>query len=390
MTGIWELSGLIQTGRFMDKRKFIPLASPDINDEDIAEVVRVLKSGMLVQGPEVEELENRIANFIGVKHCIAASNGTATLHMSLIALGIGKGDEVIVPAFSYIASANVIELTGATSVFVDIDIATFNIQTSAIEAAITPKTKAIIVVHEFGLSANISEIVRIAEQHGIIVIEDAACALGATENGRKVGSFGIVGSFSLHPRKAISSGEGGLITTNDTSLNDKLRILRNHGIKVSGGKMDFVAAGFNYRMTDFQAVLVSSQLKRLEGILETRNRLAEVYFNELDSSCLQLPSTPVGYNHTCQTFHVLLPDQVDQQDVISRLRAREVGTNYGAQCIPSQTYYFEKYRLDSSKMFPNALRAFQKGLALPLYEKLTKEDIGYVSKQLNEILSKKV
>lgn len=374
----------------MVSHKFIPLASPDINDEDIGEVVRVLKSGMLVQGPEVENLEKRIAAFIGVKHCIAASNGTATLHLSLIAMGIGAGDEVIVPAFSYIATANVVELTGATSVFVDIDIETFNIKTGDLERAITSRTKAIIVVHEFGLAADISRIKLIADKKGIPVIEDAACALGATQNDKQVGSFGRVGSFSLHPRKAISSGEGGLITTDDEGLADTLRILRNHGIRMSNGKMDFVAAGFNYRMTDFQAVLVSSQLKRLPDILKIKKELAEVYFKEIDASKLQLPTIPKGFNHTWQTFHVLLPEDLDQMQVISQLRTRGIGTNYGAQCIPYQTYFAEKYKLNCSTEFPNALRAFKKGLALPIYEKLSGGDIKYISHQLNEITSKQV
>ena len=374
----------------MHNNKFIPLASPDITDSDITEVVRVLKSGMLVQGPEVEQLERKIASFIGVKHCIAASNGTATLHMSLIAMGIGPGDEVIVPAFSYIATANVVELTGAICRFVDINIQTFNINADAIEKAISPKTKAIIVVHEFGLSADISKIISIADKHRIPVIEDAACALGATEDEKNVGSFGRVGSFSLHPRKAISSGEGGLITTNDTDLSDKLRILRNHGIRMRDGKMDFVAAGFNYRMTDFQAVLVTSQLKRLPEILNVKSGLAKVYFEELDPSRLQLPSVPAGRRHTWQTFHVLLPDDLDQMQVISQLRSRGVGTNYGAQCIPYQTYYAEKYKLDSAALFPNALKSFKKGLALPIYEKLSVKDIKYISQQLNDITSKRV
>jgi perosamine synthetase len=374
----------------MDSNKFIPLASPDINDSDISEVVRVLKSGMLVQGPEVEQLEKSIASLIGVKHCIAAANGTATLHMSLLAMGVGSGDEVIVPAFSYIATANVVELTGAKCVFVDIDIETFNINARAIEKAITQNTKAIIVVHEFGLAADITKIRSIADKHGIPVIEDAACALGATQNDRHVGSFGRVGSFSLHPRKAISSGEGGLITTDDAELSEKLRILRNHGISMNNGKMDFVAAGFNYRMTDFQAVLVTSQLKRLPDILKVKSELAAVYFEELNSTRIQLPTVSAGCNHTWQTFHVLLPDDLDQMQVISQLRSRGIGTNYGAQCIPYQTYYTEKYKLDSDALFPNALRSFKKGLALPIYEKLSARDIRHVSQQLNEITSKKV
>lgn len=374
----------------MDSNRFIPLASPDINDSDIREVVRVLKSGMLVQGPEVEQLEKKIASFIGVEHCIAASNGTATLHLSLIAMGIGPGDEVIVPAFSYVATANVVELVGATCVFVDIDIETFNINADAIERAITPKTKAVIVVHEFGLSAEISTIRSIADKHQIPVIEDAACALGATHHEKNVGSFGKAGSFSLHPRKAISSGEGGLITTDDAALSEKLRILRNHGIRMKDGKMDFVAAGFNYRMTDFQAVLVTSQLKRLPDILKIKSELADVYFEELDPTRIQLPSIPSGSKHTWQTFHVLLPDDLDQMKVISQLRSHGIGTNYGAQCIPDQTYYKAKYKLDCAATFPNALRSYRKGLALPIYEKLSPADIKYISQQLNAITSKKV
>jgi perosamine synthetase len=374
----------------MVTNKFIPLASPDINDDDIGEVVRVLKSGMLVQGPEVEKLEKEIASLTGVKHCVAASNGTATLHLSLLSLGVRKGDEVIVPAFSYIATANVVEITGASCVFVDVDIETFNINADALEKAITPRTKAIIPVHEFGLSANISKIMSIAGKHGIPVIEDAACALGATHENKPVGSFGKTGSFSLHPRKAISSGEGGLITTDDTTVADKLRVLRNHGISMNNGKMDFVAAGFNYRMTDFQAVLVTSQLKRLPEILKVKRELAEVYFEELDVSRLELPSVPVGCDHTWQTFHVLLPDDVDQTQVIAQLRSRGIGTNYGAQCIPYQTYYAEKYNFNCEVTFPNALRSFKKGLALPIYEKLSATDIKYISQQLNDIILKKV
>lgn len=369
----------------MVKNKFIPLASPDINDDDIGEVARVLKSGMLVQGPEVEKLEKSIASFIGVKHCVAASNGTATLHLCLVAMGIGPGDEVIVPAFSYIATANVVELVGATSVFVDIDIDTFNIRTGDIEAAISPKTKAIIVVHEFGLSADIIAIKKIADKFSIPIIEDAACALGATQNGKKVGSIGQAGSFSLHPRKAISSGEGGLITTDDAVFADKLRTLRNHGISMNTGKMDFVLAGFNYRMTDFQAALVSSQLQRLPAILDCKERLAEVYLEEIRSSLIKLPPVPDGCRHTWQTFHVLLSDGLSQSEVIDYLRTRGIGTNYGAQCIPYQTYFAKKYNIDCAEKFPNALKAFKQGLALPIYEKLSEQDIRYIAGIVNEL-----
>jgi len=210
--------------------EFIPLTSPDIRDEDIEAVVKVLRSGMLVQAQNVTDFENAMVSFTKTGQAIAVSNGTATLHLALVALGIGSGDEVIVPALSYVATANVVELVGATPVFVDIDLDTFNINVSEIESKITTKTKAIIPVHEFGLACDIEGVMKIAEKHNLYVIEDAACALGATQNEKHVGTFGTFGSFSFHPRKAISSGEGGIVTTEDEALAAKIRIHRNHGV----------------------------------------------------------------------------------------------------------------------------------------------------------------
>src|SRR5687768_3673234 len=209
----------------MVNHKFIPLMVPDIQKQDIDAVVKVLQSGMLIQGSKVEELETNIARYVGVKHAIAVANGTAALHLALIALGIGPGDEVIAPAFSYIASANVIELVGATPIFVDIDINSFNINTNLIEQTISKKTKAILPVHEFGLACDIAKICELGKKYNLLVIEDAACALGARENGKFTGSFGNVGTFSFHPRKAVTSGEGGMLVTNDAKLAARLRIL---------------------------------------------------------------------------------------------------------------------------------------------------------------------
>ena len=192
-------------------RPFIPLMVPNITEADIEAVAVVLRSGMLVSGSNVAALEARTCEFIGVPYASAMSNGTVTLDLALMLSGVGAGDEVIVPAFSYMATANVVEHVGARPVFVDIDPATFNIDPALIEAAITPRTKAIIPVHEFGMAAPMDAIMSIAEKYGLIVIEDAACALGATINGRFAGSYGRFASFSLHPRKAITSGEGGLL-----------------------------------------------------------------------------------------------------------------------------------------------------------------------------------
>lgn len=339
---------------------------------------------MLVQGAYVTKLEDAFAAYIGVKHAVAVSNGTASLHLALKALNIGPGDEVIVPALSYPATANVVELVGAKCVFVDVEERTFNIDISKIEAAITPNTRAIIPVHEFGLCCDIQALISIAEKHRLFVIEDAACALGAMQNGRFAGSYGTMGSFSLHPRKSITSGEGGVITTNNDSIAQKLRQLRNHGIEMVDGKMSFVDAGFNYRMTDFQAALAWSQFQRLDNILQKKQQLAAIYFAEVTNHKLLLPQVPADRNHTWQTFHLLVQG-ADRDNSIRLLKERNIGANYGAQCIPAQHYYQNKYKLDSESLFPNAYKAFSNGLAIPLYERLEKDDVSYIAETINQL-----
>ena len=361
--------------------------SPNITEADIESVVAVLRSGNLVQGANVSAFETEIAAYLNIKNAVAVSSGTASLHLALVALGIGAGDEVIVPAFSYVATANVVEIVGAKCVFVDVEKDTFNLDVSRVKQAITANTRAIIPVHEFGLTCDISDLMRVAEKHNLFVIEDAACALGAEENEKFTGTFGTAGSFSLHPRKAVTTGEGGILTTDDDDLADKFRVLRNHGIKMQNGRMDFVAAGFNYRMTDFQAALVRGQFARIEKIIKYRNELAQIYLDELkNTKSITLPVVPDGKRHSWQTFHAVVGEEVDRDRLIEKLKSRGIGTNYGAQCIPYQTFYREKYNLNCESEFPNALRAFQKGLALPLYEKLSADDIRFVSDALKDLL----
>lgn len=371
----------------MTNSKFIPLMVPDIQQQDIDAVVTVLQKGMLIQGKKVEELENNIAKYLGIKHAIAVSSGTATLHLALIALGIGKGDEVIVPAFSYIATANVVELVGAKPIFVDIDIKSFNIDTALIEQAITPATKAIMPVHEFGLACDITEICELAKKHDLKVIEDAACALGAKENDSFAGTFGDVGSFSFHPRKAITSGEGGMLVTNNDKLAKRLRILRNHGIEAYNGKMEFVEAGFNYRLTDFQAALVNSQFSRFDFILECKNKLAEVYFHHLkDLKKIRLPDVPKNKIHSWQSFQVIVDERINRDDLMISMREKGVEINYGAQCMPFQKYFQEKYRLPCERLFPKALNAYKNGIVLPIYERLSSQDVLMVTDIFKELL----
>lgn len=369
----------------LTSRSFIPLASPDIRPDDIDAMVRVVHSGMLVQGAEVARFEAAIGEFLGSRHAICVSNGTATMHLALLALEMGPGDEVIVPAFSYVATANVVEVVGANSVFVDVQRDSFNIDVAQIEAKITDRTKAILPVHEFGLCCDIHEVKTIAETHQLVVIEDAACALGAADRGAMAGTVGTCGSFSLHPRKAITSGEGGIVTTDDVELAEKIRALRNHGIRSNSSPMDFVEAGLNCRMTDFQAALVHSQFKRLTETLNYKQQLAEVYLEEIKNPRVTLPVVPENKFHTWQSFHIVFDEDFDRNQAVVKLREQGIGTNYGAQCIPAQTWYQKKYGLDSQKLFPNAWRAYSQGLVLPLYEKLTLEDIKFIAEKINQL-----
>ncbi len=362
----------------------IPLSRPNILESDIERACEVLRTGQLVQGQHVRLLEEHVAQYVGVAEAKAVSSGTAALHLALLALDIGPGDEVIVPAFSFVATANVVELVGATPVFVDIDAATFNIDPEQIEAAISPQTRAIMPVHQFGLACDIERVVGIATRHNVTVIEDAACAIGASSGGRMAGSFGTVACFSLHPRKVITSGEGGLVVSNDATLTASIDALRNHGIEELNGTKTFSRVGYNYRLTDFQGALALPQMTRLEAGLTYRAHLANVYAEHVVHPSVALPSVRAGKRHAWQTFHVLLDDDIERAHVIDHLRASGIQAGPGAQCIPEQHYYREKYALDVAVQFPNAHRAYHQGLALPMAETLTVEEVAYVASRLNE------
>jgi perosamine synthetase len=363
----------------------ISLASPNITKSDIAAVTRILESGMLVQGAEVAALESEIAAYLNIPYAIAVTNGTATLHLALLALGVGSGDEVIVPSFSYIATANAVELTGATTVFVDIEERSFDINVSLIREAITPRTKVIIPVHEFGLPCDIQEIVKLAKEYNIAVIEDAACALGSQINGKFAGTFGEFGSFSLHPRKAITSGEGGILVTHDDQLANKIRVSRNHGVEMQDGRMEFIEAGYNCRMTDFQAALVRGQLARLPEVLIRRREIAKRFLTEIKNPLFQLPIVPENRSVNWQTFHMLVDPSIDRDQLISTLKENGILSNYGAQCMPAQIYFQKKYSHDSKKHFPYGYQAWQHGLAIPAHEKLTELEISHIIKTINQL-----
>ncbi|MCD4744375.1 MAG: DegT/DnrJ/EryC1/StrS family aminotransferase [Desulfobacteraceae bacterium] len=353
----------------------IKLANPNIPAPALEKVIEVLKSGNLVQGEYVKKFEEALRAYHGVRNAIAVSSGTAALHLALLVLKIKQGDEVIIPAFTFPATANVVELVGATPIFVDISLDDFCINTLKIEKKINSKTKAIIPVHEFGQAARMDDIKKIAENYDLKIIEDAACALGAEFRNEKVGTFGDLACFSFHPRKAITTGEGGLVITDNDELADKIRSFRNHGIQSIDGKIDFGFPGLNYRMTDFQAALGLPQLKNIEDNINKRTNIANEYNQELAD--IEWINTPKGLSNRkmeYQTYHVLVKTKIDRDSLLVYLRKNDIEANYGAQGLNCINFYKKKYKLTIDSA-PNASNAFYKGVALPIGNHITNIDI---------------
>jgi dTDP-4-amino-4,6-dideoxygalactose transaminase len=362
-----------------------PLARPSIGDDEVAAAVRVLRSGALVQGAEVARLEDAFRTLTGSAEAVAVANGTVAIELALRALGVGPGDEVIVPAFSFIATANAVENRGATPVFVDIKPDTFNIDPALAAAAVTPRTRVLLPVHEFGLCCDVDALTAIGARHNLVLVEDAACAIGSLVKGRHAGSFGLMGTFSLHPRKIVTCGEGGVVITQDLALAEKLRCLRNHGIAPGSQPASFVEAGTNARLTDIQAALALPQIARLEASITMRSELASRYLAEIRHPGILLPTIPEGVSPNWQTFHLLLAPDLDRDQAISRLASDGIGSNFGAQCMPAQPYYKNKYGLDAARRFPNAWNAWRQGLALPMYEGLTPADVSLIARAINDL-----
>lgn len=365
----------------------IKLAVPDIDESELEEVKKVFESKFLVQGDKVEELENLICKYLNVKYAIAVSSGTAALHLALLALNINHSDEIIVPDFTFPATANVVEAVGASVKLVDIKKSDFCIDESLIEKNITEKTKVIIPVQEFGNSCDMDKIMEIAEKYNLKVIEDAACALGAEYKGKKVGTIGDIGCFSLHPRKAITTGEGGIIVTNDDDIAKKIKILRNHGLDVVDGKTMFTMAGLNYRITNIQGAIGVAQFKKLEKLNDSRREIVNKY-NEILNSVkgITIPKESHGVKHIWQTYHVILDDFIDRDLVIKKMKDKGIETNFGAYSVHMQPYYKEKYNLNSS-YFSNSQKCYASGLALPLHSMLKDEDIKYIKETLEEVIN---
>lgn len=361
-------------------QQVIPLVQISFSDEELDSIKRVIGSGNLVYGQVSKQLEEDFCSYIGSSFSHLVNSGTSALIVALKALDIGFGDEVIVPAFSYIATANVVELVGAKPIFIDIELEDFNISVNKIEQAITPKTKAIIAVHEFGQPANIEAIAQIAKNHNLKLIEDAACGLGSYFNNKHVGNFGDIGTISFHPRKAITSGDGGLVVTNIENLSKKIALLLNHGQERIAGKISFEIPGFNFRITEFQSQMLKIQLKRFLTDLEKKQDIARIFLRDFEKiRFITLPKIYENRKHSWQSFHILLSPEFDRDLIIQKLKEKGVQSSLGAQCIPSENFYSKKYKYDIQESFPNSFYANKQGLVIPIFGDLTFENIKYVS-----------
>lgn len=364
----------------------IRLSVPFIDDNEMNEIKDVLNSGYLVQGNKVEEFENLIKEYLNVKHAIAVSNGTAALHLSLIALDIKPSDEIIVPDFTFPATSNVVENMGAKSIFVDINLDDFCIDTDKIENKINNNTKVIIPVHEFGQVSNMDKIMDLASKYSLRVVEDAACALGAEYKNKKIGTIGDLGCFSFHPRKSITTGEGGIVVTNNDEFARKIRAIRNHGMDYCHETPKFIFAGLNYRMTNIQGAIGVAQFKKLDKINKARKMIVNKYNERLyNIKEIILPREKEYSKHIWQTYHILLNKTINRDSLIKNLKEKGIETNIGAYAVHEQDYYKKKYSYDD-KEFKKSIFAWEQGLALPVYVGIKDNEIDYIVSKLKDYI----
>ncbi len=379
-------------------RPVIPIAKPELGEEEAAAAREAILSGWVTQGPRVTAFEEQFAAYVGAPHACAVSNCTTALHLALHALGVGPGDEVVTVSHSFIATANVVRYCGAKPVFVDIDPRTYNIDPDRVEAAITPRTRAILPVHQMGLPCDLAVVLAVADRHGLPVVEDAACAIGSEirvcGKWERVGRpRGAVACFSFHPRKIVTTGDGGMITTRDPQLDAKFRLLRQHAMSVPDTARhasksvvfeEYPLVGFNYRMTDIQAAVGSVQLRRLPGVLARRIELARRYGQALAPiQGLEPPFVPDYVRPNYQSYPVrVLPDYpLSRNELMQALLDRGIATRRGIMNAHQEAAYAG----DGPYHLPQSEAARDNVVLLPLFHSMTDAEHDYVVEQLREL-----
>jgi dTDP-4-amino-4,6-dideoxygalactose transaminase len=378
----------------------IPVARPWMDEQEAEAARRAILSGWVTQGPEVAAFEREFAEAVGTSHACAVSSCTTALHVALAALGVGPGDEVITVSHSFIATSNAIRYCGATPVFVDIDAATFNIDPALVEAAITPKTKAILAVHQLGMPCDLASLVSIAERRGVPLVEDAACAIGSEiewQGGwQRIGRpHGDVACFSFHPRKLLSTGDGGMLTTDNADLDRSFRLLRQHGMSVPDAVRhasnavifeSYPVVGYNYRMTDIQAAIGREQLKRLPAIVARRRELAARYHEGLQSiDGVIVPREPRWARTNWQSYAIRIGAWIDQRTLMQRMLDAGISTRRGAMNVHREASYPPGTWRAGSELVQSE-DAQETAVVLPLYHQLTEEDQDRVISTLASVI----
>ena len=373
----------------------IPYGRQWIDEDDISAVAKVLQSDWLTQGPDIEEFEREIAEYVGAKYAVAFSSGTSALHGAMFAAGIGPGDEIITSPITFVATSNSAIYLGARPRFVDIDLKTYCIDTAKIEEAITPNTKVIAPVDLAGYPVNIETIMEIARRHNVVVVEDSAHALGAKRNGKMVGTEADMSLFSFHPVKHITTGEGGAITTDNEEFYKKMKIFVTHGITKDPALLqrndgpwyyEMQELGFNYRLTDFQCALGLSQLKKIESFLDRRNEIASMYDEAFkDVKGLVIPPKPEQYSsrHAYHLYPILLT-RTDRKEAYIKLREKGIFAQVHYIPVHLQPYYRNNYGFKKGG-YPNAEYYYEHELSIPMYPKMKNEEVNYVIQSIKSL-----
>jgi len=376
----------------------IPVAKPYLGKEEAQNAYDTILTNWVTQGPRVQEFEEKFAEFTGAKYAVAVSNCTTALHLAMIVAGVEPGDEVICPSMSYIATANSITYVGATPVFAEVEKSTYNIDIKHAEKLITPKTKAILIVHQIGLPADIDAFKSLCAKHNLKLIEDAACAAGSAYKGKKIGYHSDLVCFSFHPRKVITTGDGGMITTNNEEYYNRLRLLRQHGMSVNDRVRhnsttviieDHLEVGYNYRLTDIQAAVGIKQLARLDWIIEERRKIAQKYqeaFKNLEA--IRLPVEPKGYFTNWQSYVIYLKPgaPVKRNELMQLMLDKGISTRRGVMTTHRESAY-KNFTLVSE--LPVSEDASDNSIVLPLYVPMSDEEIDYVIDNIKIIFNKK-